>query len=610
MQQRRVFSIKYKILALLTILPVLSLAVYLLVAIGIFEKDKVAYVFESSSAIARSLSAQARTELNSVLNAARPVIQEFIIKREFDVVSQAVLSSETQLDWIAAYSIEEGKYSQAQMSVVERVNGLSRREIQSFGNIEPLLVSADQKGRIIRVPYKDDRVLIVERVGSPSGKLKNIFLIMSRLPTLANSFRAPSGAETYLVNEDGFILFGPAGTEATYLSEKMNLEFLTKNSENNYSSGTEIVRSGKSEFLASYAKTSFGDISVVSLVDKDKALYAVQALIAKSLNFFVFLIALTTIISLFASSTVTSALTDLFVATKNVAEGKFDIRVKVNSSDEVGSLADSFNAMAAEVSRLLSETAEKARMEGELKTAQTVQETLFPNPTSEIGPVRIAGFYEPASECGGDWWHYCQIGTKAFIWIGDATGHGAPAALITSAAKSAATILERLNVDPAHALELMNRAIYDVSKGQLMMTFFLASIDLKTLEMTYSNASHDPPYLLKKKEESLKKRDLEPLLEANNPRLGQSRVNSFKQQKIQLNPGDRLFLYTDGVADIKNPSGETLGERNFIKLLLQSVDGYPVASESAETLASYIKEYKQDSDLIDDVTFVFVEIKS
>ncbi len=107
-----------------------------------------------------------------------------------------------------------------------------------------------------------------------------------------------------------------------------------------------------------------------------------------------------------------------------------------------------FNIMAAEVSRLLDQTAEKARMESELQTAKTVQETLFPETRAKIGPLAIAGYYEPASECGGDWWHYCQIGNKIFLWIGDATGHGAPAALITSAAKSASTIIERLNISP------------------------------------------------------------------------------------------------------------------------------------------------------------------
>src|SRR5205823_2940179 len=111
---------------------------------------------------------------------------------------------------------------------------------------------------------------------------------------------------------------------------------------------------------------------------------------------------------------------------------------------EVGGLAESFNYMAAEVSRLMSETAEKARMQSELATVKTVQETLFPASQSQFGPIRIKGHFEPASECGGDWWNYSRVEDKIFLWIGDATGHGAPAALITGAACSAAAVIEGL----------------------------------------------------------------------------------------------------------------------------------------------------------------------
>src|SRR5690606_35511909 len=110
-------------------------------------------------------------------------------------------------------------------------------------------------------------------------------------------------------------------------------------------------------------------------------------------------------------------------------------------NDEVGGLAQGFNFMAGEVSRLMEETKEAARMEGELETVRLVQETLFPEPVKRVGDFHLAGHFEPASECGGDWWHYCKVGDKLFIWIGDATGHGAPSAMVTSAAKAAATII-------------------------------------------------------------------------------------------------------------------------------------------------------------------------
>ncbi|HWU43211.1 MAG TPA: SpoIIE family protein phosphatase, partial [Bdellovibrio sp.] len=350
-----------------------------------------------------------------------------------------------------------------------------------------------------------------------------------------------------------------------------------------------------------------GDLIVVTTVEKEKALGAVQILIRKSLIFFLILISITVIISLFASSGITHALTDLFDATKKVSEGDFKIRVKVNSNDEVGSLADNFNTMAEEVSRLMSQTAEKARMESELQTAKTVQETLFPETRAQIGPLAIAGYYEPASECGGDWWHYNQIGNKIFLWIGDATGHGAPAALITSAAKSASTIIEHLNISPAKALELLNHSIYDVSKGRIMMTFFLASFDLQTGELIYCNASHEAPFLMKKGEGPLKKKDLIPLNEVNNPRLGQSRDSSYKEESIKLDAGDAIFFYTDGVPDIQNPNKQAWGEREFVKALIFANKSHPNAADSVDTFATSFQAHRRGAPLIDDVTFFVVK---
>jgi sigma-B regulation protein RsbU (phosphoserine phosphatase) len=300
-------------------------------------------------------------------------------------------------------------------------------------------------------------------------------------------------------------------------------------------------------------------------------------------------------------------LTSLFNATKKVSQGNFDIRVDVTSADEVGALTENFNLMAEEVARLLQETAQKARMQSELETAKTVQETLFPETNAKIGPLSISGYYEPASECGGDWWHYCQVGKSIFLWIGDATGHGAPAALITSAAKSASTIIERLNVNPAQALELLNRSIYDVSKGRIMMTFFLAAYDMETHQLTYANASHEAPFLMKKSDDILKKKDLIPLNEVNNPRLGQARDTKYKQTSVQLDPEDMILFYTDGIPDIQNTALKSWGERDFIKAIVRSNRDYPSAKESVDRMLTMIQEHRRGGALIDDVTFFVVK---
>lgn len=599
--KRRGLSIRYKILLLLTLVPLVTLALYLVVAVSVFKKDKLAYVFETSLSAAQTLSGQTTTELNGTLSSAKPAMQEFLAERSFGNVTQAIFESGGNLEWIAAFRKTGSAYEQ--LGVAEKIKGTGDRDLRSFGDLTPILTEVSQKGRLIRVPFKDDRVLIVERVGSEQSSDEQIFLIVSRLPDLANSFRASSG-EVYLVNSQNFIFYGPSGSQVNYLTEKVPENFMGGNAEQKSNSGTQEVKDHSGNILlASYSKVNFADLSVVSLVDRDEALRAVDILIRRSIVFFVLLISASTIVSLIASGSLTSALTDLFGATKRVAEGDFDIKVQVRSSDEIGSLADSFNAMASEVSRLVGETAEKARMESELKTAQTVQETLFPPTLADINGFKVAGYYEPASECGGDWWHYCKVENKIFLWIGDATGHGAPAALITSAAKSAATIIERLNVEPAQALDLLNRAIFDVSKGKIMMTFFLGSFDLETHEFIYANASHEAPFLIKLSDQALKKKDLIPLNDVNNPRLGQGRETRYEQTKIKLDLGDRILFYTDGIPDIEDPEKKAWGEREFIKGIISSNKDYPPIADAVQTLVQQFSSFRQMAPLKDDITF-------
>lgn len=607
MVKKRGISIRYKILLLLTSLPLITLTVYLVLALKIFEDDKIAYVFDSSSSMSGTMAAQIKTQLNAVLGTTKPIFQDYLTQQKFTPVADSIFMNEYNLESVVVFTPSAtGTFEKT--ALLEKVPEQTAGVLNSLAAKMPAyFAEAEASRRVVKVPFSDDRVFIFEKVSDETKTRNTIFLVIVRMSEASEMFRAATSQKMYLVSQDGTVLFGPDGWPGKRLQDLVQPKFLTATTAQ-VAQGAETVKSAEgTDLLVSYSRAGFGDLVVVTTVEKAQALGAVQILIRKSLIFFGILISITVILSLFASSGLTQALTQLFNATERVAEGDFNIRVDVKSNDEVGSLADNFNIMAAEVSRLLDQTAEKARMESELQTAKTVQETLFPETRAKIGPLAIAGYYEPASECGGDWWHYCQIGNKIFLWIGDATGHGAPAALITSAAKSASTIIERLNISPSKALELLNRSIYDVSKGRIMMTFFLASFDLETGELVYCNASHEAPFLIKKGEGPLKKKDLVPLNDVNNPRLGQARDSVYEQTSIQLNEGDSVFFYTDGIPDIQNPGKEAWGEREFIKALIAANKEYPGVNDSVEKFAVSFQGHRQGAPLVDDVTFFVVK---
>ena len=137
-----------------------------------------------------------------------------------------------------------------------------------------------------------------------------------------------------------------------------------------------------------------------------------------------------------------------------------------------------------------------------------------------------------------------------------------------------------------------------------MMTFALIAIDKKTGLLTYSNASHEPPMILRGQCQEISRNDFLALTEVNNPRLGENYSSHFKEGKIQLEPGDRLVLYTDGVMDVKSPEQKTWGERRFVKALSASMMESRDPGQSVTTVVQSLTDFRKKTPLDDDVTLV------
>ena len=607
-------SLRYKLLAALTIIPVVGISLFLLLAVNIFEKDKIAYIFDSSLSVSKTRAARVASEISSVIS----LTQALVLSYRTDTKNLAesggyYFEHEAKFEAFRLYAFNPttAKYDLN----VDLTKSASKEVVE--GNVavyKDVMDRARENAVAVSRPANSlTKMIVAARFGETSDPKHLIAVTTFDGADLADVFRDHGPYTSFLSRTDGMSVFssnhrrsiasaGPVWTPAeiwTELAKRKTPEGIA-----------EIASPNKAKFLASYTEVGVGDLVVVSMVDKAAALEAVGVLLRKSIFFFVVVISITAIIAVFASSGLTSSLSRLSLATRKIAEGDFEVRVDANSGGELGILARSFNAMAQEVSRLMSETAEKARMETELATAKTVQETLFPNSQADMGEVEIAGYYMPASECGGDWWYYCESHDQVFIWIGDATGHGAPAALLTSAARAVASVIHFGPDRPvSESLGILNQAICDTSKGKMMMTFFLASINKTTGEMTYANASHEPPYLLHKTESEPTRGDFIPLNDINNPRLGEQPHFEFKQSSVQLEPGDRIVFYTDGVTDVKNIADKTWGERKFLKSLSSCLYDKASAGPALSDLVMHLEEYREDTPLDDDVTLVVCNYK-
>lgn len=285
---------------------------------------------------------------------------------------------------------------------------------------------------------------------------------------------------------------------------------------------------------------------------------------------------------------------------ERMAQGDLEARVEINSRDEIGMLGTRFNHMAEQILELMHETKEKATMEKELEVAKAVQATLVPaSRVARLGGVTLAGYFKPATQCGGDWWSYFELaGGKVMVIIGDVTGHGVGSAMITAAAKGATSTLisasgGRIELRPL--LRALNDAILSTARGEFAMTCFASIYDPQTQQLAFSNAGHNPPYVRMADGEIA-------VLAMPGDRLGDRADSDFEVQQYQVKPMDMLFWYTDGIVEGEDSSGEPFGERRFQDAIREHGNLPP--DEAMKQIISRADSFYGGSEQRDDITLV------
>jgi serine phosphatase RsbU (regulator of sigma subunit) len=241
--------------------------------------------------------------------------------------------------------------------------------------------------------------------------------------------------------------------------------------------------------------------------------------------------------------------------------------------------------------------------ESELKMARDIQSSLLPKSMPEMPNVAFHHSYIPAQSVGGDLFDFIPLGDfRVGIFIGDVSGHGLSASFIGFLARMSLNKNIRAFSSPARVLKEVNQDICrDVNTGHYL-TAFLGIIDLKTNEFIYTRASH--PYPLWLKSDGTAKR-----LDSKGMLLGMIANPEFSDEKIILNAGDRLFLFSDGcydLGDIGNWNGFSYG--NFSELIIQFKDHK--LSRIYEMISEVMyKQFELAPELMeDDRTFIAFEM--
>jgi sigma-B regulation protein RsbU (phosphoserine phosphatase) len=309
---------------------------------------------------------------------------------------------------------------------------------------------------------------------------------------------------------------------------------------------------------------------------------------------------------------ITGAVHDLFTGTEHLRNRDFTYHIPVRARDQLGELAESFNVMTGEITTLIRENAEKARMEQEMLAARDIQQRLLPSGPMQVPGVAVTAFCEPAREVAGDYFDFLSISpTKLGVLIADVSGKGLPAGLYMAQLKVLVQSLARTHQAPRDFLKAVNRVVADNIDSKSFITMSYGVIDLERKMMAFARAGHCPLIRIPggapaglRKAELITPDGLVLGLKIDD---GQMFDAMLQEVTVPLEPGDLIVFFTDGISETMNEAFDCYGENRLAKVLEQ------YAHLPFEQLRSFIfadlRAFSGAADQHDDMTMILMKVE-
>lgn len=266
-----------------------------------------------------------------------------------------------------------------------------------------------------------------------------------------------------------------------------------------------------------------------------------------------------------------------------------------------------YAAVAIENSILLKESLQKQKLEQELVIARQIQETILPDKEIKIKGVDIGAMYRPAHEVGGDYYDVMKCGENEFlIVIGDVSNKGIPAAMVMSA--TAGIIRTELSnstdVRPSKIMADLNNILCDgiIKAREMFVTLFMARFNLDQKRVTYCNAGHLPPLYWDASRQEISE------LKIGGTFVGQFQGIDYEEAEIEINHGDRIFAFTDGLTEAMDINNNLFGLQRVKQVFLAEKD-LP-ANRFCARIREWVERFSEGAgeEMIDDFTLFEIRV--
>ncbi len=486
----------------------------------------------------------------------------------------------------------------------------------------------DGSGRGISMICSAPVVVNGEVVGvAGSGGLLVEFADMVKSSTIGSS-----GFSVMIDKNTSKVIINPNITDTTVLESEIKLETKLSESENpelvslakkikdggEKDSLVETLTIDKKEYYLAYSYLSNNDWTMVTLITSsdDLIMENYNNLNNQILNAFIIffiLISIVIVLTVIISSRYSRSFTKPILALKDgVAEigaGNLDHALDIRTGDEIEELGEAFNSMAENLEKYIENlsavTAEKERIGAELDVATKIQASMLPcifPAFPEREEFDIYATMDPAKEVGGDFYDFFMIDDDNLAMVvADVSGKGIPAALFMVIGKTLIKDHTTPGKDLGEVFTEVNELLIEANSEEMFITAFVGVLNLKSGEFRYVNAGHEIPFIARGGGSFAPHKIRAAFVLAGMEGM------KYKAGVFQLEPGDKIFEYTDGVTEATNTKSELFGMERLTETLNKVKDKTP--EEILKKVKEDIDCFVGEADQFDDITMLCLEFK-
>ena len=286
-----------------------------------------------------------------------------------------------------------------------------------------------------------------------------------------------------------------------------------------------------------------------------------------------------------------------------ITDGNLNVTVDVRTNEEFASLSDDINQTVSTLKRYIAEAA--ARIDKELEFAKQIQYSALPSvfpPYPNRKDFEIYAHMITAKEVGGDFYDFYMLGdsTLAFM-IADVSGKGIPAAMFMMQAKTIIKDLAESGLELPEVFATANKKLCENNDAGMFVTAWMGILDLKTGLLKFVNAGHNPPLVRQADGEFVYLKARSGMVLAGMDGI------KYRQNELQLTPGDQIFLYTDGVTEATDKNNQLYGEERLLETVNRNI--VMDTRKLCEAVKSDVDQFVGEAPQFDDITMLSVEIQ-